>query len=535
MSWLGLGLGEFGSQLGQGREIAEEWKERRARLALEQAREKMEESLIPLRQIEAEAARQKMLLAMKGQPEFLTVPGVGVGYTMLKPGEEPGPFHMLQTMAPEYTDYRIDKEGRPTALNKNTGKVEFLPTEPGMEFYAPGAPKPKDYRTPDPDGILRYALVDWTTGKVSTWGPRVPESLANITQVDQFGNTWQWRTPTHQQPHGPVAMTPEAQKQWGAIKGGREPSPSPGLGAEELLGAAAAGAGAARVPGLPATPEAALQQAIAPPPPPQAPPTKPKTRKPTYAPGQTPTGPPPAAGPPAATLPGLPQGMRLPFQQPPAPRTWVTSVLTAPAMPGGTPLGANPDEQVGSEQTWVDPRPGIPPGARMIRPGKVEAQAMAVVRTVEQTAPILERLIPTMQQGDWAHRGTWKIQLGDWLKMKGRASMYHAGMAPPEPWDEVIQLTSLLKIVMGIPYMRGMRNMVYLSQIQEHLPDPNKDTPYFMYKKIIELIPILAQTRQDNLRPIMPNRPAPRIYAPNSPFVQQQPNMGLQLPEFPQQ
>ena len=49
---------------------------------------------------------------------------------------------------------------------------------------------------------------------------------------------------------------------------------------------------------------------------------------------------------------------------------------------------------------------------------------------------------------------------------------YAAGL-PVAPADsERIQLASLLQILGTVPYLRGIRNMQFVNQIQQHLADP---------------------------------------------------------------
>ena len=460
MSWLGLGLGEFGSQLGQASELNEQRRLRMQQMAAEAARVKVEESLLPLRMMEMQEIQARMQKAALPQAVWHELPGKGIGYTMEEPGKPPGELHVVTPGAAEYTDYHIDDKGRMTAFNKTSGKVELLPTQEGIRFPLPAGARPNWMKTYDERGDLRYATHE-PNGTVSAWGKRVPETLAQESFIDPAtGNQYQIRVPLHQKKPGPVMMTPEARASWRNILAGREPNEGPGVIAPG---------------GMPVAPEEAMrfQQPGPPPPEPEKAPQKaPQPRKEPYA----------------------IQGPRLPAL--PAPQAGAASSViyqNAPSAGGRpvVPFGAYPDEP------------------RLVKTGKPEAQALQIVRTIEQSAPILDRLIPIMQQGKWADRGDPWSQAQDAVKMRARSALYNHGIAPGEPWNTVIQLTSLLKIVQAIPYMRGMRNQYYLQQIQEHLPNPMQDTPYFMYRKIMELIPILAETRRQNLVPVQPGRPAP--------------------------
>lgn len=47
---------------------------------------------------------------------------------------------------------------------------------------------------------------------------------------------------------------------------------------------------------------------------------------------------------------------------------------------------------------------------------------------------------------------------------------------------------ALLQIIGASPYLRGTRNYNFVTQIQQHLPDPTKDTPQLMVSKLQQLV-----------------------------------------------
>lgn len=462
MSWLGLGLGEFGAQAGEASLLNEQRRMRQQQMATEAARTKIEESLLPLRMMEMQEIQERIKKAGQPQATWHNLPGGGIGYTMEEPGKPPGELHVVTPGSPEYVDYKVDEQGRMTAFNKQSGRVELVPTQEGIKFPIPAGARPQWMKTYDPRGDLRYATLE-PDGTVKAWGSLVPETLAQESFVDPTtGNTYQIRVPTHKKISAPVMMTPDGQTSWANILSGKQPS-----GPARTLGG----------PPMPTTPEEALSPQAGPPPP--QPEKAPPTRKPSG---------------PLAQKDGI-KPPKLPPMPAAGPGPGTAAIMGGPSPAGAAkPLGAYADEP------------------RLIKTAKPEADALKIVRTIEQTGPILDRLMPIMEQGKWKQRGDMWTQAKDAAAMRGRSALYNLGIAPGEPWDTVLQLTSLLKVVMGVPYMRGMRNMIYLSQIQQHLPDPMKDTPFLMQQKIYQLIPILRETRQQNMIPIMPGRQAPSPY-----------------------
>lgn len=82
MGWLARGIGEFGSQVGEGHDIALDWKLKQQKAQLEQTRAQMEQLLLPL-QIQEMNARIRKL----GSPEtkFLTDPRGGTETVEVSP------------------------------------------------------------------------------------------------------------------------------------------------------------------------------------------------------------------------------------------------------------------------------------------------------------------------------------------------------------------------------------------------------------------------------------------------------------------
>lgn len=84
MSWLGLGLGEAGSQLGQGFETAQNWQQRAQEMKMQQARQKLQEILQPLQLAELQ---QRIASFNQPKPEGLVnTPGGGTSGATFTPG-----------------------------------------------------------------------------------------------------------------------------------------------------------------------------------------------------------------------------------------------------------------------------------------------------------------------------------------------------------------------------------------------------------------------------------------------------------------
>ncbi len=67
MSWLGLSLGELGSQAGQAKDIAMGWREREQNMRIAAAKQKLEESLMPLRIAEIQDIQNRIKRSMQPQ------------------------------------------------------------------------------------------------------------------------------------------------------------------------------------------------------------------------------------------------------------------------------------------------------------------------------------------------------------------------------------------------------------------------------------------------------------------------------------
>ena len=60
---------------------------------------------------------------------------------------------------------------------------------------------------------------------------------------------------------------------------------------------------------------------------------------------------------------------------------------------------------------------------------------------------------------------------------------------------EIMPTLAMIKIVGGQAYQRGTRSFQYINQIQQHLPDPERDTPQLMLSKLQQMTPNLSGLR----------------------------------------
>lgn len=63
-------------------------------------------------------------------------------------------------------------------------------------------------------------------------------------------------------------------------------------------------------------------------------------------------------------------------------------------------------------------------------------------------------------------------QIGTRVKRGAELAAYKSGLAVGPDTDARIQLASLLQVLGTVPYLRGIRNMQFVQQIQQHLADP---------------------------------------------------------------
>jgi hypothetical protein len=93
MSWLGRGIGDFGSQVGAGYDINQQWRQRSQQMAMEQARQKLADLMGPLQLQELQQRIKTMQQPQAAGIEKL--PGGGIGGVTFKDG-----VYSIQNLAP---------------------------------------------------------------------------------------------------------------------------------------------------------------------------------------------------------------------------------------------------------------------------------------------------------------------------------------------------------------------------------------------------------------------------------------------------
>lgn len=150
---------------------------------------------------------------------------------------------------------------------------------------------------------------------------------------------------------------------------------------------------------------------------------------------------------------------------------------TAPAGKGGAP-SAQPLE---TPLTGANAPPAGGGVSRDTAVGKVYkpgADAQKTIDTIAEARPQLADLrgLLTGKEGDNSF-------LSKFNAMK-QAGTYWAGFAPSDPvYQKLLPLTSLLKVFLTTPYMRGVRALPYVQQIQQHMPSMT-DTPALIIEKL---------------------------------------------------
>lgn len=155
-----------------------------------------------------------------------------------------------------------------------------------------------------------------------------------------------------------------------------------------------------------------------------------------------------------------------------------------PAPPAGTGTGAVvPGATV--------PQVGVPAHPMM----KYNAEQTKIIDSIHQAQPMIDRTLALLQGNDSNSFGSRFHSLGQQLE-------YSTGFNPSDPvYQELIPLTSFLKVFLTQPYLRGIRNMTYVHQIQDHMPT-SLDAPALIKDKLSVI--------QENMNGIMQELHSPQ-------------------------
>lgn len=172
MGWLGRSLGQFGSDIGEGYDINQQWKQRAQQMALEQARQKQEELKFPLELQELQQRVRQM-----GVPQYegtTAIPGGGLGAISREPTT--GAIRVNNIVQPYVTAESVGRQilNARGALspadqgvadqyigNLRQGMDPLKVMEDWQRFYA-GAAKAQKQKRP---------TVDLPNGRVTTYDP----------------------------------------------------------------------------------------------------------------------------------------------------------------------------------------------------------------------------------------------------------------------------------------------------------------------------------------------------------------------------
>ena len=134
------------------------------------------------------------------------------------------------------------------------------------------------------------------------------------------------------------------------------------------------------------------------------------------------------------------------------------------------------------------------------QPAKLPQREDNTVVSIHQMMPLVDELLQKTQArlASKPQRGL----LGSLPEKAGRLitkAEYSAGL-PVQPADsERIQLASLLQILGTVPYLRGIRNMQFVNQIQQHLADPSATDESLVERltKLKQILPGMEQAIYD--------------------------------------
>lgn len=97
-----------------------------------------------------------------------------------------------------------------------------------------------------------------------------------------------------------------------------------------------------------------------------------------------------------------------------------------------------------------------------------------------------------------SQRTTLDKQTQDWLKVRAEGALYSLGIRSNDPrYNKLNPLTSLLRVLIVSPYLKGLRNQLWVNQIQQHVPDATKHTPAAMAARLEVVTDALNKMQED--------------------------------------
>jgi hypothetical protein len=97
-----------------------------------------------------------------------------------------------------------------------------------------------------------------------------------------------------------------------------------------------------------------------------------------------------------------------------------------------------------------------------------------------------------------SQRTSFDQQAQDWLKVRAEGALYSLGIQSKDPrYNKLNPLTSLLRVLVVSPYLKGLRNQLWVNQIQQHVPDATKHTPAAMAARLDVVSNALQEMQKD--------------------------------------
>jgi hypothetical protein len=160
-------------------------------------------------------------------------------------------------------------------------------------------------------------------------------------------------------------------------------------------------------------------------------------------------------------------------------------------VPGGStaaPPGAaaGPGRAAGRSSTEGPGTAAIPAGARVIG-RKLTPQETTAVDVIHQGLPMIDRVIGLLapEKSD--------NSLSAAARSRFNWQLYKHGIKVGEPWQSYIQVAALLRVMNTQQFLHGIRNMTFVQQIQQHMPNPETDTPAMAYEKAVRMKALMKQ------------------------------------------
>lgn len=167
---------------------------------------------------------------------------------------------------------------------------------------------------------------------------------------------------------------------------------------------------------------------------------------------------------------------------------------TLPPIPGGGAAGA-PGPAAGPQP----PAPGAVPLGHKPLTGAAKKE-IGMVKQAMRFAQELRQLLETPGPDGipLSQRTSLDKQTRDWLKARAEGLLYNMGIKSSDPvFSRANPLSSLLRVLITGPYLRGLRNQLWVNQIQQHMPDAARHTPAAMMSRMDVTFAALEGMKRD--------------------------------------